>query len=595
MTSVGQTKSTPVPRGIIPAVVALWRHLPKFRRHQFYGLVGISLLASVAEVASLAMLFPLLMLLASPQQAMTHSLVQRLAEVLGLADSSALAAAALIAFIAAALAAGLIRLLVLVANNSYSFGLATELSQEAYRKSLLQPYTVQLQRSSSVIIDGVMNKTMAVAGNIVAQILTLMTSLVVGTSILITLIVTDPLVAAITGGSFFFIYAIITLAVRHRLHQNGETIARESARAIKALQEGLGGIRDVLLDGTQQTYTDIFRHADQPFKAAMSRNAIIAGSPRFIVETLGMILIATMAFFLTTSQGGVGSAIPTLGVLALGAQRLLPMLQQSYAAVATIRGSEASLRVVMELLDQPEISAQALGDITFATAIRLVDVDFQYPGAASPVLHKLDLTIPKGSRFGFYGPTGGGKSTTLDIIMGLLEPTDGKLEVDGVAITGQHQTSWRRHVAHVPQSIYLSDGTIAENIAFGSKREEIDLDRMQSAAKAAQIADTIESWPKGYDTMVGERGLRISGGQRQRIGVARALYKKADLIILDEATSALDNKTESALIAAIEALGPDVTIIMVAHRLSTLRNCDALVEIEGGRVKRVGRYEDLVA
>lgn len=581
--------------GATNAVAALWQRMSTRRRRQFYGLVAISLLASIAEVTSLAMLFPLLLLLASPQQAMDNALIQPVAAALGVLDTSSLAFAALLAFIGAALAAGIIRWIVLVANNSYSFGLATELSERAYRKSLLQPYSVQLQRNSSTIIDGVMNKTMAVAGNVVAQILTLMTSTVVGLSILVTLIATDPMVAAITGITFALIYITITIAVRQSLQQNGETIARESARAIRALQEGLGGIRDVLIDGTQETYAQIFRSADRPFKAAMSRNAIIAGSPRFIVETLGMILIATLAFFLTRADGGMGSAIPTLGVLALGAQRLLPMLQQSYAAIATIRGSEASLWGVIELLDQPDAPEQSIAAVPFERDIRLSSVSFQYPTASTPVLHDMTLTIPKGSRYGFYGPTGGGKSTTLDIIMGLLEPSGGSIQVDGLTITEQHQRAWRSHVAHVPQAIYLSDSTIAENIAFGSKRDEIDMDRLRAAAKSAQIAETIESWPNGYDTFVGERGLRISGGQRQRIGVARALYKQADLIILDEATSALDNQTESALIEAIEALGSHITVIMVAHRLTTLRNCDALVEIQDGRVKRVGRYEELIA
>lgn len=595
MSSNGPDLKTGARKGAMNAVGALWQRMPARRRRQFYGLVAISLMASIAEVTSLAMLFPLLLLLASPQQALDHELIQPVAAALGLTETPSLALAALLAFITAALAAGIIRWAVLVANNSYSFGLATELSEQAYRKSLLQPYSVQLQRNSSTIIDGVMNKTMAVAGNVVAQILTLMTSTVVGLSILITLIVTDPMVAAITGTTFALIYITITVAVRQSLRQNGETIARESARAIRALQEGLGGIRDVLIDGTQETYAQIFRSADRPFKAAMNRNAIIAGSPRFIVETLGMILIATLAFVLTTADGGMGSAIPTLGVLALGAQRLLPMLQQSYAAIATIRGTEASLWGVIELLDQPDAPAQSGTAVPFEHEIRLVGVSFQYPSATAPVLRDMTLTIPKGSRYGFYGPTGGGKSTTLDIIMGLLEPSGGSIEVDGLQITEEHQKAWRAHVAHVPQAIYLADSTIAENIAFGSKREDIDMERLRAAAKSAQIAETIESWPKGYDTFVGERGLRISGGQRQRIGVARALYKKADLIILDEATSALDNQTESALIEAIEALGSHVTIIMVAHRLTTLKNCDALVQIEGGRVKRVGRYEQLIA
>ena len=586
---------SPVARGMSAAISAFWQRLSRRRRLQFFVLIGLSLIASVAEVASLAMLFPLLMVLTTPQQALDNGVIHRFANFLNITDSADLAVAALLSFIIASLAAGLVRFVVLMANNKYTFGLAAELSEQTYRKCLYQPYSVQLQRSSSSLIDGVIHKTLAVTTNVVSQLLVLMTSTLIGTSILITLFVTDPIVAGITGGTFTLVYTIITLTVRKQLKQNGETIARQSTQVTKALQEGLGGIRDVLIDGTQDVYVQVFRAADRPIKAALARNAVIAGSPRFIVETLGMVLIATLAFLLMGPNGGAGSAIPTLGVLALGAQRLMPMLQQSYAAIATIRGTEASLREVIELLDQPDEPVQSGELISFENNIQLAGVEFQYPTTSAPVLRKVDLTIAKGSRIGLYGATGGGKSTTLDVIMGLLSPTGGRLLVDGVEITEERQVSWRRHVAHVPQSIYLSDGTIAENIAFGFPRGQIDVERLHMSARSAQIADTIESWPDGYNTRVGERGVRISGGQRQRIGVARALYKRADLIILDEATSALDNKTESALIAAIESLGPDVTIIMVAHRLSTLKNCDWLVEIEGGSVKRIGSYEDIVA
>jgi len=582
-------------RGMSGAILAFWQRLSPGRRMQFFWLVGLSLIASVAEVLSLAMLFPLLMLLTTPQQALDNAVIYRFADFFNITGSSDLALAALVSFIIASVAAGVVRFVVLMANNKYTFGLATELSEQTYRKCLYQPYSVQLQRSSSALIDGVIHKTLAVTTNVVSQLLVLMTSTLIGTSILITLFVTDPMVAGITGGTFTLIYTIITMTVRKQLKQNGETIARQSTQVTKALQEGLGGIRDVLIDGTQDIYVQVFRAADRPIKAALARNAIIAGSPRFIVETLGMVLIATLAFFLMGPDGGAGAAIPTLGVLALGAQRLMPMLQQSYAAVATIRGTEASLREVIELIDQPDEPVQSGEPISFNQNIQLAGVEFQYPTTSATVLRKVDLVIAKGSRIGLYGATGGGKSTTLDVIMGLLTPTGGRLMVDGIEITEQRQVSWRRHVAHVPQSIYLSDGTIAENIAFGFPREQIDMDRLRASAASAQISDTIESWPDGYNTKVGERGVRISGGQRQRIGVARALYKRADLIILDEATSALDNKTESALIAAIESLGADVTIIMVAHRLSTLKNCDWLVEIEGGSVKRIGSYEDIVA
>jgi ATP-binding cassette subfamily B protein len=210
------------------------------------------------------------------------------------------------------------------------------------------------------------------------------------------------------------------------------------------------------------------------------------------------------------------------------------------------------------------------------------------------VIKNLNLTITKGSRIGFIGTTGSGKSTLLDIIMGLLEPTEGILEIDGQPITMLNHRSWQSHIAHVPQAIFLADSTIEENIAFGVHKNQIDHERVRQAAQQAQIADTIETWPKQYKTFIGERGIRLSGGQRQRIGIARALYKQADLIIFDEATSALDNETEEAVMQAIENLSDDLTILIIAHRLSTLKNCTNIIELSGGEIKRVGSFELIV-
>lgn len=583
-------------RSLRAALARLWIKLSRRRRFQLALLVCLSLLASSLEVVSLGLLFPFLALLAAPLQQNRHPVIDSLMNIIGTDDIGVLTGLALIGFCVAALVSGVVRLVVLMANNRFSFSLATELGQEVYRKTLFQPYISHLSQNSSVLVDAALNKTMAVAGNVVAQILTLITSVLVGLGILSAIMATDAVVAVSTGLAFGLIYAAIIVLARGELRRNGETIAQQSILAIQALQEGLGGIRDVIIDGSQDVYVRVFREADRPFKMAMARNAVIAGAPRFVVETLGMILIASLAFMLSRGNGGIADAIPTLGVLALGAQRLLPMLQQSYAAFATIRGNEAALWEVLRLLDKPlpENSQPTELPLSFNGEIRLEGVRYDYPASGKPVIEGLDLTINKGTRVGFFGPTGGGKSTTLDIIMGLLTPTAGRLLVDGVPVDTKNQSGWRRHLAHVPQSIFLSDGTVAENIAFGAGRENVDIPRVHEAARLAQLAPTIESWPEGYNTVVGERGVRLSGGQRQRIGVARALYKRADVIVLDEATSALDNDTEAALISSVESLGSEMTILMVAHRLTTLRNCDVLVELEGGRIKRVGSYADLL-
>jgi ATP-binding cassette subfamily B protein len=236
-----------------------------------------------------------------------------------------------------------------------------------------------------------------------------------------------------------------------------------------------------------------------------------------------------------------------------------------------------------------------LFQIPFKRDISIQNLSFSYGKTIPPILSKIDLTIKKGSRIGILGSTGSGKSTLLDIVMGLLDPTEGSLLVDGKPITSNNNRHWQAHIAHVPQSIFLTDGTIAENIAFGVQRLEIDYERVRLAAQQAQISEVVEQLSLGYQTLVGERGVRLSGGQRQRIGIARALYKKADVIIFDEATSALDNETEEAVINAIEGLGEDLTLLIIAHRLTTLRSCTQIVELGGGAILRVGTFSDVGA
>jgi ATP-binding cassette subfamily B protein len=275
----------------------------------------------------------------------------------------------------------------------------------------------------------------------------------------------------------------------------------------------------------------------------------------------------------------------------------LPVQQQIYSAYITIKGNQASTQDALDLLDQPmpeHAHAPPARPMAFNTSITLNNLGFRYTPQGPWVLRHLNLEILKGSRVGFVGVTGSGKSTLLDLIMSLLTPTEGALLIDNSAITLQNTRAWQAHISHVPQAIFLSDTSIAENIAFGVAPDQIDLLRVKQAAEQAQIAQTIDGWRNGYDTLVGERGVRLSGGQRQRIGIARALYRRANLIIFDEATSALDNETEAAVMQVVETLGRDMTILIIAHRLTTLRNCDRIVELANGGIKAIGGYEEMI-
>jgi ATP-binding cassette subfamily B protein len=294
----------------------------------------------------------------------------------------------------------------------------------------------------------------------------------------------------------------------------------------------------------------------------------------------------------------VAAALPILAMLALGAQRLLPIMQQLYGNWSVVAGSKAALADVLALLEQPLPAGVNLSEpepLALKEAITFENVSFKYNSHAPWVLQDINLTIPKGSRVGIIGATGSGKSTSVDLIMGLLVPTQGQILVDGNEVRVTHQRAWQRAVAHVPQSIYLADTSIAENIAFGVPVDQIDLDLVRKSAQQARIAEFIESRPEAYSAIIGERGVRLSGGQRQRIGIARALYKQASVLIFDEATSALDNETEQSVMQAIEGLSEDLTVFIIAHRLTTLKNCTMIVELGGGVIKKIGTYQEIVS
>ena len=575
----------------------LWCHISPRRRRQFGLLLALMLLASFAEVLSIGAVLPFLAVLTAPERIFEMPAVQPIIQTLDLTEPRQLILPITFTFGAAAIVAGAIRLILLWSTTRLSYATGADLSISIYQRTLYQPYSVHCARNSSEVINGISSKT-SNAIYIVVSILNLISSAVMLIAILIALLTVEPLIAFAAFGGFGLIYAIIIRLTRSRSLINSQIVARESTQVIKALQEGLGGIRDVLIDGSQSAYCQIYSNADLPLRRAQGDSQFINLSPRYGMEALGMMLIAALAYFLINQEDGLGKAVPIMGALALGAQRLLPVLQQIYFSLSSISSGQVALQDTLELLDQPlpdYVDKPAAQSLPFKQSVTLKQLSFRYSSKTPYVLKQFNLTIAKGSCVGFIGATGSGKSTLLDIIMGLLEPTVGLLEVDNQAITLTNQRAWQAHIAHVPQSIFLADTCIEENIAFGVPKDKIDRQRVRQAAQQAQIAESIESWPEQYQTVVGERGIRLSGGQRQRIGIARALYKQADVIIFDEATSALDSETEQAVMQAVECLSEDLTILIIAHRLTTLKNCTQIVELGEGGIKRVGSYQDIIS
>jgi len=579
----------------------LWGHLGRRRRLQLGVLLLVMLASSVAEVLSLAAVLPFLAVLANPEGLWSQPLVQQWAPRLGIAGAQELLLPITIAFAVAALAAGAIRLLNLWLNGRVAAAMGSDLSCEAYRRTLYQPYAVHLARNSSELIASISSDVSRVISQVLNPLLLLLSSGLIAISLLLALLAIDWAIALGAGLVVGLVYVLAMAASRRPLRVMGQRQTVLNRQLIQALQEGLGAIRDVLLDGTQTFYANAYKRADQPLRRTGADASFLSTYPRLVLEPVGMALIAVMGLLLVR-QAGVARALPLLGALALGAQRLLPVVQKVYEGWAQSRSAKDSLAKVLELIAQPLPSGRSqrrAQPLALKQGIRFEAMHFAYAPELPEVLRGIDLEIRRGERIGIIGSTGSGKSTTLDLLMGLLLPTAGRILVDGDDLHDPEHpnrlSAWRATIAHVPQTIYLADSSIAENIAFGLARDEIDIERVRLAAEQAQIAGFIESSPAGYNSFVGERGIRLSGGQRQRIGIARALYKQAQVLVFDEATSALDTATEQLLMKAIEGLSKELTILMIAHRLSTVERCDRVIRLEQGEIAYEGKLADVMA
>jgi ATP-binding cassette subfamily B protein len=550
----------------------------------------VILFSSLAEVLSLAAVIPFLAVLANPEGLWLQPFVQQAAPYFGMSSAQDLLLPITLAFAFLSIAAGAIRLLTLWLNGRLAAAIGSDLSCNAYFRTLYQPYAVHVSRNSSDIIASISTDIIRVIFNVLNPLLLMVSSAFIVLGIVGTLLLIDWQIAIGLGLVISLLYAAAMASSKRPLQQLSHRQVVLNRQLIQSLQEGLGAIRDVLLDGSQAFYAARYRQADQQLRRAQAQGSFLSTYPRLVMEPAGIALIS-LASYVLVLQGGVEKALPLLGALALAAQRLLPMAQKVYEGWAQSNNNLGSLANLISLLAQPlpDININnASTPLLLKNSLSLEELRFSYDPLLPEVLTGVNLEIRRGERIGIIGTTGSGKSTLVDLLMGLLEPTSGTIFVDGVDLHDPNYPSrvfsWRASIAHVPQSIYIADSSIAENIAFGVPKESIDMDRVYKAAEQAQISSFIESTPEGYSMFLGERGIRLSGGQCQRIGIARALYREANLLVLDEATAALDTTTEQAILDTVDQLSPDLTIIMVTHRLATVRSCNRLYRVDKGLV-----------
>ncbi|WP_321323599.1 ABC transporter ATP-binding protein [uncultured Parasphingorhabdus sp.] len=476
-----------------------------------------------------------------------------------------------------------VRLFLSWASQKFIVNFGAELSREIFGRIIRQPYAEQVRRNSSEIMSGI-SKVNDVVYGFVQPLMQALISLTMVICISVLLFAISPFAAGVAGSIIVTAYALVARLSIHRLQHNSEIIATQMTRRTRILQDSLGGIRDIILERSQDVFESKFADADQRNRAAVGMNNVIATTPRYIVEAAGILAIIFVTAKMSAGTEGFTGAIPTLGAISFGALRLLPLVQSTWNGLSAAMGNRQLLADVLTYSELPVPDQHPkTGRITLDRQLAFKNVSFRYTDG-SPTLSKVSIEINQGEHIGISGITGSGKSTFLDLVSGLLVPDEGQISVDGVPLRDENIGAWQASIAHVPQSIFLVDDTIAANIIFGSGRETIDESKLRRAATVAQLDPFLESLPLAFDTCVGERGVRLSGGQRQRIGIARAIYRQASVLILDEATSALDGVTEANIMTEISKLSDEFTVITVAHRQSTLAYCDRILNVADGQL-----------
>jgi ATP-binding cassette, subfamily B, bacterial PglK len=463
---------------------------------------------------------------------------------------------------------------------------------------LHQPYSWFLNHHSADLGKTILSEVNVVIDNGISPFIELIAKGMVTIALINLLLITDPKLALIVGISLATAYGIIFYCIRKYVIRTGEERLKNNQLRFTTISEVFGAVKEVKLGGLEENYIKNFSKSAQILARTVASSQVIAILPRFILEAVSFGGILLIILYIMAGTGSFNSAIPIISLYVFAGYRLLPALQQIYASFTKLTFVGPSLEKLyndMKNLKNFNENQNSTEVLSLKKKITLKNVNYNYPGSTRTALKDINISIPVNSTVGLVGPTGSGKTTTVDIILGLLEPQKGILEIDEKVITKQNSRSWQRSIGYVPQHIYLSDDTIEANIAFGMKPEDINQNFVKKASKIANLHEFVtKELPKQYKTTIGERGIRLSGGQRQRIGIARALYHNPQAIILDEATSALDNQTEKAVMDAVNNLSKDITIILIAHRLSTVKKCDKIFILEKGELIDQGNFEELI-
>lgn len=565
-------------------------------RKRAFSLLCMMLTAALLDMIGVASIMPFMAVLANPELVETNALLRTVFTQLGFTDPQQfLFALGMLVFVLLVVSLAF-KALTTLAQFRFTLMREYSLSRRLVEGYLHQPYSWFLSRNSADLGKTVLSEVGTVIHQGVTPVMTLIAQGAVTIALLGLLIRIDPKLALIVGLTLATSYALILKATQRLLTRLGHERVKANQGRFSAVSEAFGASKEVKIGGLEQAYINRFSGPAQTYARHQATVQVISQLPRFALEAIafgGMLLVV---LHLMAQSGSFPRALPVIALYAYAGYRLMPALQQIYGAVTQLRFAGPALDALhADLMSlQPEHPNPSQDAIALKRAIVLNRIQYSYPNAPHPALKNLSLTIPAKSTVGMVGVTGSGKTTTVDLILGLLEAQEGTLEVDGQVVTEHSRRSWQRTIGYVPQQIYLADDTVAANIAFGIQAKDIDQVAVERAAKIANLHEfVINELQQQYQSTVGERGVRLSGGQRQRIGIARALYHNPQVLILDEATSALDNVTEQAVMEAVHNLGHEITIILIAHRLSTVRVCDTIFLLEKGELQAQGTFNEL--
>lgn len=480
--------------------------------------------------------------------------------------------------------------------------IGTEIADRLYTYYMQQSWQFHASGSSAQLTKQVSTEAARISSQIVQPLMTMNAKIVLALFISIGIVIYDPVIAILGLFIFSLAYFLLYRLVRQKLESNGQELSEVSTQRFRLMNEGFGGIKDVLLLNRSHDFITRFHDSGKVFARAQGTNIAISQVPRYFIELIAFgAMISLVLVLIKVHSGNLGEVLPVLAVYALAAFKLLPALQQIYSSLSQIKGNTAAFEAIREDLEQSFESQKTSQDTAVSTSvylkkgIKLSDITFSYPGKDRAAVNGVTITIPVNSVIGLVGSSGSGKSTLIDLLLGLLTPQQGSIYVDDIRITTDNKRAWQDLLGFVPQSIFLSEGSVAENIAFGIPAKDISLEQVNKALNLANLTELVEQLPEGINTKVGERGVQLSGGQRQRIGIARALYHEAEVLVFDEATSALDGITEKTVMDAIHEFSGQKTIIMIAHRLKTVEKCDLIYFMEQGKIIDCGTYQELVA